>query len=53
MYKVSLGAGKTFYLVIQFFALYRAIQLYVYDFRTAIGPSMIPTIREGKYIISW
>lgn len=39
---------KTSLMVLNFLAVYRFIQLYIYDFRSAIGPSMIPTIREGK-----
>jgi hypothetical protein len=34
--------------IIKFLAVYRTVQVYFYDFRTAIGPSMVPTIREGN-----
>lgn len=48
----KLGFFKTTVLVFNFLAIYRALQIYFYDFRTAIGPSMIPTIRQGKTYIA-
>ena len=47
MEKVHVGPFKTVCLLVNFLAIYRVIQVYLYDFRTAIGPSMVPTIREG------
>jgi mitochondrial inner membrane protease subunit 1 len=46
--KSKLGFFKSCALICYFFATYRSVQLYFYDLRTAIGPSMVPTIREGK-----
>ncbi|OMJ75797.1 hypothetical protein SteCoe_24976 [Stentor coeruleus] len=46
------GVLQATLLTINFLAIYRALQLYFYDFRTAIGPSMIPTIRQGKIYIA-
>ena len=42
------GFLKSSFLLINFLAVYRSIQIYIYDFRSAIGPSMIPTIRDGN-----
>lgn len=42
---------KTGLMIVNFLAVYRTIQLYLYDFRSAIGPSMIPTIREGGDVL--
>ncbi|OMJ81326.1 hypothetical protein SteCoe_18249 [Stentor coeruleus] len=44
---INLSAFKTTLFVLNFLAIYRALQIYFYDFRTAIGPSMIPTIRQA------
>ena len=52
VFSTTASAFKSTFMVINFFALYRTIQLYCYDFRTAIGPSMIPTIREGKVYVA-
>lgn len=40
-------SAKTLWRVVNFLAVYRLTQVYLYDFRAAIGPSMIPTFREA------